>query len=105
MTVKSRTAGTKIDDQQIAGTQHEVLHFNVSSATNKTAWPQMLGVTVDFIDSDTGMAGLYNQNGPLCLSCTTTSSWAHRRPSPVRVHGRELLGGIGEGGGSHPDKL
>ena len=56
VTDKSRP-GTKIDDQQIAGTQHEVLHFNVSSATNKTAWPQMLGVTVDFIDSDTSMAG------------------------------------------------
>ena len=52
--------GTKIDDQQIAGTQNEVLHFNVSSANNKTAGPQTLGVTVDFIDSDTGMAGLYN---------------------------------------------
>ena len=68
MTVKSRH-GIKIDDQQIAGTQHEVLHFNVSSATNTTAWPQMLGVTIDFIDSDTGMTGLYNHK----LLCTPKS--------------------------------
>ena len=54
MTDKSRP-GTKIDDQLIARTQHEALHF--SGATDKTAWPQMLGVTVNFIDTDIGMVG------------------------------------------------
>ena len=61
------------------GTQHEVLHFNVSSATNKTAWPQMLGVTVDFIDSDTGMAGLYNHT---LLRTPTSLEFAATADSP-----------------------
>ena len=80
---------------QIAGTQHEVLHFNVSSATDKTAWPQMLGVTVDFIDCDTGMAGVYNHKRlrtPKSLEFAATAD----RCQP-------LGGMIGEGGGSHPD--
>jgi hypothetical protein len=48
---KSRPA-TRHEDQQISGTQHEVLHFNVSApvAFVKIPWPQKIIVQVQYTD-------------------------------------------------------
>jgi hypothetical protein len=48
---KSRPA-TRHEDQQISGTQHEVLHFNVSAPLpfSKIPWPQNLIVQVPYTD-------------------------------------------------------
>ena len=49
--LSSSRPGTKFENNQIDGTMHEVMHFNVTGACPATKWPQYLAVEVQYEDS------------------------------------------------------
>ena len=50
--ISNSRPATKHDNQQIDGTKHETLHFNVMRPIDEVHWPQKLTVKVEFKDED-----------------------------------------------------